>query len=81
MINYIHVSNKSQCRQISTYELARKEQFVFTNIAQTNKLWLPLHLMNTEPCAYKHFNKLTLTNVMIYIISSTYEHSTYKHIS
>jgi hypothetical protein len=40
--------------------------------------------MNMESLVYKHFNKLTLTNVITYLmkkINSTYEHSTYKHIS
>jgi hypothetical protein len=27
------------------------------NIAPTNKLQLPVHLMNTEPCAYEHVNE------------------------
>jgi hypothetical protein len=52
-------------RRTSTYELPRNEQFVFTNIAWTNKLRLPIHLANTEPGAYEHFNKLTLTNLII----------------
>jgi hypothetical protein len=39
------------------YELSRNEQFIFTNIAQTNKLWLPFDLTNSEPHAYEHVNK------------------------
>jgi hypothetical protein len=36
-------------RWASTYELPRNEQFIFTNIVWTNKLWLPIDLINTEP--------------------------------
>jgi hypothetical protein len=57
--------------------LQETEQFVFTNIARTNKLRLPIHLMNTEPRPYKHFNTLTLTNLTIYLAwekNLTYEH-------
>jgi hypothetical protein len=52
----------------SAYKLSRNEEFLFVNIAQTNKLWLPIHLLNTEPCAYEHVNKLTLINWMIYLM-------------
>jgi hypothetical protein len=61
------------------YKLPRNEQFIFTNIAQTNKLWLPIDLTNSEPLTYEHFNKLTLTNLMIYLMKRT--DSTWKHIS
>jgi hypothetical protein len=44
-------------RRTSTYELSINEQFVFTNIARTNKFRLLIHLTNTEPLAYEHFNK------------------------
>jgi hypothetical protein len=44
-------------RRTSTYELSRNEEFVFTNIAGTNKLRPLIHLTNTEPRAYEHFNK------------------------
>lgn len=46
------------------YEFSRNEQFIFTNIAQTNKPWLQIDLTNSEPHAYEHFNKLTLTSLM-----------------
>jgi hypothetical protein len=55
-------------RRTSTYELSRNEQFIFTSIAQTDKLRLPIYLMNTEPRAYEHLNKLTLTNLTIYLM-------------
>jgi hypothetical protein len=32
------------------------------------KLLIPIHLMNTEPRTYEHFNKLTLTNLTIYLV-------------
>jgi hypothetical protein len=38
------------------------------NIARTDKLRLPVHLTDTEPRAYEHFNKLTLTNLTIYLM-------------
>jgi hypothetical protein len=65
-------------RWTPTYEFSRNQQFIFTNIAQTNKLRVPIHLANTDPCIY------ILTNSMIYVmkrINSTYEHSTYKYTS
>jgi hypothetical protein len=37
------------------------------NIARTNKLRLPIHLTNTEFRAQEHVNKLTLTNLTIYL--------------
>jgi hypothetical protein len=52
----------------STYKLSRNEQFVFTNIARTNKLRPPVHLADTELRAYEYFNKLTLINLTIYLM-------------
>jgi sRNA-binding regulator protein Hfq len=66
--------------RISTYELFRNEQFIFTNIARTNKLLLPIHLTNTEPRAYQHFNKLTLRNLTIYLTKTNKFNLLYKHI-
>jgi hypothetical protein len=40
------------------FEFSRNEQFVFTNIAPTNKLRLQSHLTNTEPRSYVHFNNV-----------------------
>jgi hypothetical protein len=67
-------------RPTSIYELSRNEQFVFTNIARTNKLRLPIHLASTEPRAYKRFYNLTSKNLTISVmknVNTSYEHSTY----
>lgn len=40
------------------------------SIARTNKLRLPVPLTNTKPCAYKHFNKFTLTNLTICLMKN-----------
>jgi hypothetical protein len=38
--------------------------------------------MKTQPCAYKYFNKLTLTNLMIWKkIESMYEHLAYTFLN
>jgi hypothetical protein len=55
-------------KRTCTYELPRKEQFLFANIARINKLRLSVHLMYTEHRVYKHLKKLTLTNIMIHLI-------------
>jgi hypothetical protein len=52
----------------SSYELSTNEKLVFTNIARTNELLLSIHLTNPEPRAYEHNNKLTLTNLTIYLM-------------
>jgi hypothetical protein len=81
---YRSIYNQIVYRRTSTYKLSRYEQFVFTNIARTNKLRLPIHLTNTEPSAYEHFKKWTLTNIKNIFYekkSSTYQHSTCKQIS
>jgi hypothetical protein len=54
-------------RQNFADELSRNKQFAFTNIVRTNKLRPPIHLVNTEPCAYEHFNKLISTDLMLYL--------------
>jgi hypothetical protein len=54
-------------KRTSTYELSRNDQFEFTNFARTNKLRLKVHLTNTAP-SHKHFNKLTLTDLRIYLM-------------
>jgi hypothetical protein len=46
-------------RRTSAYELSRKEQLVFMNIARTNKLRLPLQLTDTEPQAYEYIVRCT----------------------
>jgi hypothetical protein len=53
------------------------------NTAQTNKLQLPIHFMNTEIHAYDHLKKLTLNILMIPYekIHFPYEYLIYKHIS
>jgi hypothetical protein len=65
----------------STYELSRNEQFVFTNIARTNTFRLKIHLRNTEPRVYEHFNKFNdkayLTKNQLNL-QSTYEHQRYN---
>jgi hypothetical protein len=38
------------------------------NTARTNKLRPPIHSTNTAPRACEHFNKLTLTNLTIYLM-------------
>jgi hypothetical protein len=53
----------------STYELSRNEQFVFMNIARTNKLRLPIHIANTEPRAYEHFNKLNFKDISYEVLN------------
>jgi hypothetical protein len=50
-------------------ELPRNEQSIFTNIARTDELQLSVNLANTEPHAYEHFNKLVLTDLMIYLMN------------
>jgi hypothetical protein len=44
------------------YLYLRTFKIVFTNIAETNKLLLQIHLTNTKPRAYEYFNKLTFTD-------------------
>lgn len=44
-------------REASTYKLSRNEQFIFMKIARTNRLRLPIHLMEAEPCTYEQSNK------------------------
>jgi hypothetical protein len=74
-VSVILVSFISQIIQMQVYtgkplhmKFSRNKQFAFTNIVQANELRLTIHLVNTEPCAYEHFNKLTLTNLMMYLM-------------
>jgi hypothetical protein len=56
----------------------KNQLLVFTNIARTNKLLLPIHFTNTEPRAYEHFNKLVLTNLTIYLIKNKFNFRTFN---
>jgi hypothetical protein len=76
-------NRRMQYRRTTTYEPSRNNKLEFMNMARTNKLLFPIYLTNREPRVYEYFNKLTLTNLTIYLIkiNSSCEHSTYKHIS
>jgi hypothetical protein len=51
------------------------------NIARNNKLRLPTHLTNTETCVCEHFNINKFNVISCKKFNTTYEHSTYKHLS
>lgn len=41
---------------------------LLTNFQGTNKFPLPIHLTNTESHTYRHFDKLTLTKLIIHLM-------------
>jgi hypothetical protein len=84
-----HTDNKSEKKLLllpvlqilsSTGQVLLKK---IMNTARANKLRLSIHVKHNKCRAYEHFNKLTLTHLMIYLTGNKFNLQTFhlKHFS